>query len=167
MFFGTPPIKKVGFHEITECVKNYERKCRPVSSSDVHRHFAFPDIEVDETLLLNTLPSTLQDILIKGTIPSSKEESIMNDIIEQRKMDYYTILLYGMHSVDDSMETKYHQLQKLGFQNVSIYFGGLFEWALLQEIYGEDNFPTSNKISRDLLSFAPPCNGTYKKNKVL
>ena len=27
-------------------------------------------------------------------------------------------------------------LKKLGFTNVHIYFGGLFEWLLLKEVYG-------------------------------
>ena len=36
---------------------------------------------------------------------------------------------------------KYNQLKKLGFSNVHIYFGGLFEWLLLREIYGDINFP--------------------------
>ena len=35
---------------------------------------------------------------------------------------------------------KYNQLKKLGFVNVYIYFGGLFEWLLLREIYGNTNF---------------------------
>ena len=40
---------------------------------------------------------------------------------------------------------KYDQLIGLGFVNVFIYPGGLFEWLLLQDIYGYDNFPTQNK----------------------
>ena len=38
---------------------------------------------------------------------------------------------------------KYKQLLSLGFTNVSIYIGGMFEWLLLQEIYGEAPFPTT------------------------
>jgi len=33
-----------------------------------------------------------------------------------------------------------------------VYPGGLFEWLLLQDIYGEDNFPTTKK-EMDILRF--------------
>ncbi len=57
-----------------------------------------------------------------------------------------------MNSSDDSVVKKYNQLYKLGFKNVYIYIGGLFEWLLLQDIYGEEEFPTTNKIL-DILQY--------------
>jgi hypothetical protein len=56
------------------------------------------------------------------------------------------------------MYNKYNQLNSLGFYNVYVYTGGLFEWLLLQDIYGEKDFPTTN-IELDILK--------YKPNKVL
>ena len=50
------------------------------------------------------------------------------------------------------MVEKYNQLNALGFFNVYIYPGGLFEWLCLQDIYGFDDFPTT-KIERDHLKF--------------
>ena len=47
---------------------------------------------------------------------------------------------------------KYDQLIGLGFPNVFIYPGGLFEWLCLQDIYGYDNFPTTIK-ELDILKF--------------
>ena len=38
------------------------------------------------------------------------------------------------------------------FTNVFIYPGGLFEWLLLQDIYGFDDFPTTKK-ERDHLKY--------------
>jgi len=49
-----------------------------------------------------------------------------------------------MNSSDDTCINKYDQLVKLGFYNVYVYAGGLFEWLLLQDIYGSDLFPTTN-----------------------
>jgi hypothetical protein len=42
----------------------------------------------------------------------------------------------------------------LGFENVYIYRGGMFEWLLLQDIYGFDEFQTTSKIT-DLLKYKP------------
>ena len=46
------------------------------------------------------------------------------------------------------------QNQGLGFQNVYLYMGGMFEWLLLQDIYGIDEFPTTNKFL-DILYYKP------------
>ena len=53
---------------------------------------------------------------------------------------------------DDTVFKKYEQLTKLGFLNIHIYPGGLFEWLLLQDIYGNDLFKTTN-IEKDILKF--------------
>jgi len=39
-------------------------------------------------------------------------------------------------------------------EQVYIYKGGLFEWMLLQDIYGEDEFPTTSK-QMDILLYRP------------
>ena len=43
---------------------------------------------------------------------------------------------------------------KTCFKNVYIYKGGLFEWLLLQDIYGKDLFPTTTEIL-DILRYKP------------
>ena len=64
------------------------------------------------------------------------------------------IILYGKNSNDELIERKTLQLQQLGFHNIFIYVGGMFEWLLLQDIYGEDVFPTTSK-ENDILKFKP------------
>ena len=45
----------------------------------------------------------------------------------------------------------------LGFCNVYVYPGGIFEWLCLQDIYGEKEFPTTSK-ELDILKFKPQSN---------
>ena len=94
-------------------------------------------------ILINTLPITSQHCLIPKTIPCHMEEKIINDILNDVNVQpcQYYIVLYGKHSTDDAVDKKYRQLIQLGFTNVFIYYGGLFEWMLLRDIYGEDKFP--------------------------
>jgi hypothetical protein len=62
------------------------------------------------------------------------------------------IIVYGMNSTDLNITKKYEQLLALGFVNVFIYSGGLFEWLLLQDIYGKELFPTT-VYERDILKY--------------
>ena len=104
------------------------------------------------TLLINTLPTTLQHSLIKTTIDIRFEETVINNyLIKNRNV---MIIVYGKNSNDITILHKYEQLVKLGFTNVHIYTGGIFEWMLLHEIYGKDLF----KITRyeiDILRYRP------------
>lgn len=104
-------------------------------------------------LLINTLSSSEQGCLIKNTISMSNEESIVNNCI-QTKRTHIHIVVYGKNSNDESVHAKYSQFYSLGFYNVYIYSGGLFEWLLLQDIYGEHEFPTSSK-ELDMLKYKP------------
>ena len=106
-------------------------------------------------LLINTLPITEQDYLIINTVPCHNEESLINDIIKQSREIYYTIIIYGKNVLDETTSKKYKQLNNLGFQSVFVYSGGLFEWGLLAELYGIDNFQTTTISKRDLLYYAP------------
>jgi len=102
------------------------------------------------------LPTNVQDCLIKNTISYEKEEQIINDLLLRNDLLQHTnIVIYGKNTTDSSVDKKYQQLFSLGFSSVYIYSGGLFEWMLLQDIYGEDEFPTSNKIL-DILKYKPP-----------
>jgi hypothetical protein len=121
----------------------------------------FEDIQyamknIDNHLLINTLPETDQTCLISSTMPIDKEEIIINKLMEMNKNIKF--IIYGKNSNDDSPIKKYDQLVGLGFTNVYIYDGGLFEWLLLQDIYGVELFPTTTK-QIDLLK--------YKSNKTL
>jgi len=99
-------------------------------------------------ILLNTLSIDNQHYLIKGTLSASTEAVIMNDHLKKNRN--IEIIVYGRDHYDTSVITKYNQLKKLGFTNVTIYFGGLFEWSLLQDIYGNTNFQTDGSIKDPL-----------------
>ena len=64
------------------------------------------------------------------------------------------IIIYGKNSNDDALYRKYQQLLLLGFSNVYLYLGGLFEWLLLQDVYGAIDFPTTTQ-QLDILKYKP------------
>lgn len=104
------------------------------------------------TLIINTLPPSLQHCLIKTTVDIRYEEQLVNTMIHKNRD--IMIIVYGKNSNDITILHKYEQLVKLGFTNVHIYTGGIFEWMLLYEIYGKDLF----KITRyeiDILRYRP------------
>ena len=105
--------------------------------------------------LINTLSIMEQDCLIQGTLSFDKEETVINQWIENNHMDII-LILYGKNSTDESVQKKRKQMASLGFTKVYIYSGGLFEWLLLQDIYGKDEFPTTGCVCRDLLKYRPP-----------
>lgn len=107
----------------------------------------------DTCLLINTLDTHSQDCLILNTLNSSHEEQIINKLITNNKMDI-NIIVYGKNCNDDKVYKKYNQLVSLGFVNVYIYIGGMFEWLLLQDIYSDKEFPTTKK-ELDILRFKP------------
>jgi hypothetical protein len=107
-----------------------------------------------KNILINTLDQNLQHCLIKTTLSVENETSVLNQMIENNKFNQINILVYGLNSVDNSVEKKYKQLIDLGFPNVYIYNGGMFEWLLLQDIYSKDNFPTTS-YDLDILKYKP------------
>lgn len=102
-------------------------------------------------LLINTLPlGDQQQCLIHGTVSSTQEEAAINKYLKENKG--VKIIVYGKNCNDDNVQKKYQQLLSLGFYNVYAYSGGLFEWLMLQDIYGQDLFPTT-KMEKDILKF--------------
>jgi hypothetical protein len=113
----------------------------------------------DTLLLINTLTNDKQECLIKNTISAANEEEIINKYLKTNKS--IKILIYGENCSDNRVIIKYNQLYKLGFINLYVYLGGMFEWLLLQDIYGDDEFPTTSKML-DLLKY-----GGNNKMKVI
>ncbi len=103
-------------------------------------------------LLMNTLPLSEQLCLISNTLTPQKEETLMNHYLNSNKN--IRIIIYGRNSNDETIYKKYNQLLSLGFTNVYIYLGGLFEWLMLQDIYGFDDFPTTSR-QLDILKYKP------------
>lgn len=104
-------------------------------------------------LLINTLNGDEQECLIPNTININKEVELINKFIKTGNKQV-KIIIYGRNCNDEKLYTKYNQLNSLGFYNVYIYPGGLFEWLMLQDIYGEKEFPTT-KRELDILKYKP------------
>ncbi len=82
-----------------------------------------------------------QTALIHGTISADIEEEAINAALDKNEYDKY-IIVYGKNTQDiEKLVEKRKQLVSLGFKNVQIYIGGMFEWALLQDVYGSKEFP--------------------------
>jgi hypothetical protein len=119
----------------------------------------FEDIQLaikhtDKFLLINTLSISEQDCLIKSTLQYDLEEKTMNEFINNYDFNSKKIIIYGKNTDDENCDKKYTQITGLGFSEVYIYRGGLFEWLLLQDIYGFDEFPTTRKVL-DILKYKP------------
>jgi len=128
-----------------------------MGNSQSIRKISFEDVQIiiknpEIYLLINTLGESDQICLIKNTVPITQEEIIINKHLISGKN--IRIIVYGKNSNDEKMYKKYQQLLSLGFYNVFIYTGGLFEWLLLQDIYGCDEFPTTSK-QLDVLKYKP------------
>ena len=95
-----------------------------------------------------------QSCLIQNTIAIREEEEIINGILKNKYSNNITIIIYGTNSNDESIYSKYDQLVKLGIKNVFVYTGGMFEWLLLQDVYGPELFPTTSR-ELDILKYKP------------
>ena len=122
-------IKKINFEDMQTVIKN-------------------PEVY----LIINTLPPSEQSCLIVNTTLASDEETIINQFMKANKN--VRVIIYGKNCNDDSTNKKYQQLLSLGFYNIYLYNGGMFEWLLLQDIYGKELFPTTKK-ELDLLKYKP------------
>lgn len=119
--FPKPPKKTIGFEDVKIALKNPTRY-----------------------IFINTLPSGDQDVLIRGTLPMDREETVINSQLNDYNAPDLPVIVYGRNSCDTSADAKQTQLRNLGVTEVYVYAGGLFEWLLLQEAYGADEFPTTN-----------------------
>jgi hypothetical protein len=124
-------IQKINYEDIQYAIKNSE-----------------------QYLLINTLVESEQDCLIPNTININKEIEMINNFIKMGNKQV-KIIIYGRNCNDEKIYSKYNQLNSLGFYNLYVYTGGLFEWLMLQDIYGNTEFPTTKK-ELDILRFKPP-----------
>ncbi len=81
--------------------------------------------------------------IIKNTLSVKDEIKKINDFLQNDQLDGM-IVLYGRNYTDiDKLAQRQKQLNSLGFMRVFIYVGGLYEWVLLQNVYGDKLFPTN------------------------
>lgn len=126
---NTQTVQKIGFEDVQIVIKNPETY-----------------------FLINTLSDTEQQCLIINTVNISQEELLVNKYLQTNKQ--IKIVIYGKNNIDETVFKKQQQLVSLGFVNVYIYIGGLFEWLILQDIYGTSEFPTTKK-ELDFLKYKP------------
>ena len=121
--------------------------------NQITKKVSFQDLQYAQSneriLLINTLSEHEQSLLIYKTVPANQEIQEVERAIQMK----HTIIIYGKNSNDESIYAKYNQIHKLG-GIVYIYVGGLFEWLILQDIYGTDLFKTTSKTI-DILKFKP------------
>jgi hypothetical protein len=127
---NTQSIQKINYEDVQYVIKNYE-----------------------VFMLINTLNESEQECLIPNTVNINKESDLINKFIKTGNKQV-KIIIYGRNCNDANTYTKYNQLNSLGFYNVYIYAGGLFEWLMMQDIYGTTDFPTT-KRELDILKYKP------------
>ena len=120
------------------------------SIKKVNFEYIQSELNNNDSFIINTLPIEKQDCLITGTLTPHRETEILNHYL--KKNSNIKLIVYAENSSDQSLSTKCHQLLKLGYTNILVYPGGLFEWLLLQDIYGEELFPTTSAC-RDHLKY--------------
>jgi len=107
---------------------NYEKIQQAKSKNDVLIHI----MEDDQKLMM-----------ILGSLTANTETTKVNDMISRNEYET-NIMIYGRNDHDyDKLIAKHKQLKSLGFKHVYIYLGGMFEWLLLQDVYGVKEFPTT------------------------
>ena len=106
-------------------------------------------INSNKFIIINTLPNNKQHCLVANTLSIEQELIFFNKPVFNKN-----IVIYGMNDHDQTVLTKYKDLINRGFDNVFVYVGGLFEWLLLQDIYGFDEYPTTNK-ELNILQYQP------------
>lgn len=124
---NTQTMKKINYEDMQTVIKN-------------------PEIY----LIINTLPPNEQHCLIINTTLATDEEFIINKFMKENRN--IRIIIYGRNCNDENVDKKYQQLLSLGFYNIFVYLGGMFEWLMLQDIYEKKLFPTT-KNEFDLLKY--------------
>jgi hypothetical protein len=130
-----------------------------ITGNKIYKKITFEDVQYilqypEQYLIINTMREHEQECLIKHTISHTKEETIINELLNN--MDYASkrIVIYGKNQNDEKSNEKYQQIINFGFRHVYLYQGGMFEWLLLQDIYGKDEFPTTSH-TLDILRYKP------------
>lgn len=115
------------------------------------------------TLLLLAAPSVdTQPWRIHGTLSADREEHQINRLVEYGSKNGEAtkhIVCYGLNSTDATPETQARKLARHGLE-ASVYRGGLFEWVLLRELFGEtvyrlDNIGHDQSAALNPLDFLP------------
>lgn len=139
--YGNTPV--VGFEDVQTQIKEIKRNC-------------------STAILISTLPVCTEgptQNYIEGTLSPEKEEETINKLLEKETdLGDFTVFIYGQNASDNSVWKKAGQLRTLGFENTFVYLGGMFEWCLLNDIYGAVEFQIKSVDLKKLdpLFYKPP-----------
>lgn len=131
---------------------NTIQKCNYEDIQDIIRNKHHNNMR-RQYILIHTLDDNELSCIIPTTLTPNEEVRHINSIIQEKQFNI-PIVLYGLNCSDKRVIEKYNKLSQFGFQNIFIYIGGLFEWLCLQDIYGEEEFPTTS-TELDILKFKP------------
>lgn len=119
----------------------------------------FDDVRMSKGCsLIHVMDEGEQNVMIKGTLSIEDEIDVINDILSKQMQTESVIIIYGKNTdAVPKLVKRYRQLRGLGFINTFVYFGGLFEWLLLQDIYGIGEFQIENltNLKIDALQYKP------------
>jgi hypothetical protein len=120
-------------------------------ASELINYDTLREMKKEGALIIHTMDEN-ENVLIVGTLCANRETEKINKMMS--KNDYEKdIIIYGRNCREyENLIKKKKQLASFGFKNVYIYLGGMFEWLLLQDVYGSALFPTEKP--GDILSFS-------------
>lgn len=150
----------IGMEDVQLVVRSMQSKIRKGVMTDFHKILLVTTIGVEFIPSYHVLDWKKEDgiPLIFGTLTSEEEEAVINGMLDEGEesmnentqhtedgmlvsLDDVLIVVYGQGSGDESALKKVKLLRSLGFGNTFCYLGGMMEWLLLRDIYGEVEFP--------------------------
>jgi len=150
----------IGMEDVQLVVRSMQSKIRKGVMMDFHKILLVTTIGAEFTPSYHVLDWKKEDgiPLIIGTLTSEEEETVINGMLEDGEegmnentqhsedgmmlgLDDVLIVVYGQGSGDESVLKKVKLLRSLGFENTFCYLGGMMEWLLLRDIYGDVEFP--------------------------
>ena len=108
----------------------------------------YEELKTKKYVLITTLDAS--ECFIENTLLPNEEIDYINNCISNNRQEH--VIIYGKNYLDETIYEQYKKLNSLGFDNIYIYPGGIFEWLLLQKVYGNELFPTS-KNEPDILKY--------------
>lgn len=144
-------LPQVNFEDVQAILRNHSSKNTSMTMrrGEEENHNDLSSLKKWEPLLITTIPITFSGgkrgeiPLIEGTLPIEREEAYINELLETMEMENLSeilIIVYGQNAMDKTVVEKAKQMNSLGFSSVCIYPGGMFEWCLLQDVYGNKEF---------------------------
>ena len=80
-------------------------------STNIKEYIGFEDIKYaishsNDFVIINTLSANDQDLLIRGTLPCDREETVINEQISNYRAPDLPVIIYGRNCCDDTVQFK-------------------------------------------------------------